>query len=339
MNHSLAIIRRIWLLAAFALISPMTAWAEEFATVKAIAEPDTRGRWRPVQASAAAAIVESDERTPLTVGMALELGQRIVTDEARVTIELARNETLTLSPGSDLELQERSVIQRLGEVYYQVRDIFSVQYGTVQTAVEGTEFSISGTEGPVQVSVTEGAVRVSNAGETVRVKRGQRVVVGPEQAPPTPSRLTLNALQGIRGGAWTLGRPKLQMGAVASGGLYGESGGAELRYFAAVRILPGLNAIADLGQAWTADSHRHGTGLGLEWAAGGFSVGGTASLTLERWQYACGGNYAALHAGGSAHARFSADITRRLFVTAMGRAAANGDGLEASFGLGGGISL
>lgn len=339
MNHSLTIIKRIWLLTAIALIAPMTAWAEGFATVKAIAEPDTRGRWRPVQASAAAAVVEADGRTPLTVGMALELGQRIVTDEARVTLQLARNESITLSPGSDLELQERSAIQRLGEVYYQVRDVFSVQYGTVQTAVEGTEFAISGREGPVQVSVTEGAVRVSNAGESVRVKRGQQVVVGTEQMPPTPSRLSMNAMQSIRGGAWTLGRPKLQLGAIASGGLYGESGGAELRYFAAVRVLPGLNAIADLGQAWTTDSHRHGTGLGLEWTAGGFSVGGTASLTLERWQYACGGNYAALHTGGSAHARFSADITRRLFVTAMGRAAANGDGIEASFGLGGGVSL
>ena len=43
-----------------------------------------------------------------------------------------------MAPGSTLVLQERSVLQQLGEVYYQVRDIFSVQYGTVQTAVEGT---------------------------------------------------------------------------------------------------------------------------------------------------------------------------------------------------------
>jgi len=321
---------------------PSSAWAETFAEVTAIAEPDTRGRWRPVNASAAAAKVVDGERTPLEVGMALVEGDRVVTEEARVTVRLARREHITISPGSDLVLEERTVIQKLGEVYYQVRDVFSVQYGTVQTAVEGTEFAVSGADGAdgaVAVAVTEGAVRVSNAGEAVRVQRGQQVLVPAGLAPAAPTTLSLAASQAARSGAWTLGRPRLQVGALASGGLYGDEGGGDVRYFAALRVLPFLNVVADGAQGFTPDSIRTGSGLGLEVAMGGLSVGGSGSVTLERWRYPCGGRYAALHVGGHVHGRYTLDITRRFFLAAMARAGGNGDGLEATFGLGGGVNL
>ena len=194
-------------------------------------------------------------------------------------------------------------------------------------------------EGPVAVAVTEGAVSVSNAGESVRVKRGEQVVVAPTMTPATPTALGLTATQAARSAAWTLGRPRLQVGAVVGGSLYGDAPAADVRYFAAIRVLPFLNVVADGGQGFAADSMRSGTGLGLEVALGGLSVGGSGSVTVERWRYPCGGRYAALHIGGHVHGRYTLDITRRFFVAAMARAGGNGDGLEASFGLGGGVNL
>jgi len=343
MNTNLTRKGWLWLLVALCCWGVSgDAWAETFAEVTAISEPDTRGRWRPVKISPAAAKMEDGVRRPLTVGMALSKGDRIVTEEARVTVRLARREHITISPASDLVIEERTVIQKLGEVYYQVRDVFSVQYGTVQTAVEGTEFAVvgkDGAEGPVSVAVTEGAVQVSNAGQAVRVKRGQEVLVAPALAPGLPTKMPLAATQAARSNAWTLGRPQLQVGALASGSVYGDEAGIDLRYFAALRVLPFLNVVADGAQGFTPDSLRTGSGLGLEVVMGGLSVGGSGSVTLERWRYACGGQYAALHMGGHVHGRYTLDITRRFFVAAMARAGGNGDGFEATVGLGGGVSL
>jgi len=340
MTNKSSPMRMVVLLVALCFLAlPSSAWAEAFATVTAIAEPDSRGRWRPVKTTPAAAKVDGEVRTPLEVGMALEEGQQLVTDEARVTIRLGKKEHITISPASELVVAERSVIQRLGEAYYQVRDVFSVQYGTVQTAVEGTEFAVSGVDGSVKVAVTEGVVSVSNAGESVRVTRGEQVMVAPTLAPVTPTKMPLSATQAARSGAWTVGRPRLQVGALASGGLLGDAGGVEMRYFAAVRVLPFLNVVTDGGQGFTSSSHRTGSGVGLEVALGGLSVGGSGSVTLERWRYPCGGRYAAVHLGGNIHGRYTLDITRRFFVAAMARAGGNGDGIEATFGLGGGVSL
>ncbi len=318
---------------------PADAWAEDFATISDIATPDTRGRWRDVDETPSAAKLTDEARVPLHVGMVLAIGDRLQTDEARVTIRLGKGEHITMSPGTTLVLEERSVLQQLGEAYYQVRDMFSVQYGTVQTAVEGTEFAITGEEAGVGVRVTEGVVRVSNAGESVRVKRGQQVMVAAASAPPPPTRLPLSAARNARSTAWTLGRPRLQVGFMAGGGLLGDEAGAQMQTFAAIRVLPFLNVVADASQGYSPNSHRTGSGVGLEWALGGLSIGGSGTATLERWRYPCGGRYAAVHLGGSVHGRYTMDITRRFFVAAQAQAGGNADGIEATFGIGGGVSL
>jgi len=319
--------------------APSSAWAEDFATITRIATPDTRGRWHAVDSTPAAAKVTDEARSPLEVGMVLVIGDRLQTEEARVTIRLGQREHITMSPGSTLVLEERSVLQQLGEVYYQVRDVFSVQYGTVQTAVEGTEFAIAGQDSGVAVRVTEGAVQVSNAGEAVRVRRGQEVVVATAAPPPMPTAMTMAATRSARSTAWTLGRPRLQLGLLAGGGLLGSDAGAQMQTFAAVRVLPFLNVVADATQGYSPTSHRSGSGVGLEFALGGLSIGGTGTATLERWRYPCGGRYAAVHVGGAFHGRYTMDITRRIFVAAQARGVGNADGLEATFSLGGGVSL
>lgn len=331
--------RWLWVVLMAWCASATHAYATEFATVTAISAPDTRGRWRPVKETAAAARMEAESRVPLKIGMALNPGDRLVTEQARVTVRFGQSEHLTIAPASDLVLSERSVIQRLGEIYYQVRNAFTVQYGTVQTAVEGTEFVVGGSPEAVQVSVTEGVVRVENNGETVRLRRGQSVVAEANQAPGEPQQMQQATSRMLRTKSWTLGRPRLRVGVLATGGLLNQNGSAAVRTFAAVRLLPSLNAVVDGEHGGSTTSLRTGAGLGLEWALGAFNVGGSATLGLERWQYACGGEYAAIHAGGAAHARFSVDLTRRVFLTGLARASASGEGLEASFGLGAGVSL
>ena len=340
MNRTLRGLRRGLALMLLCMAwAPAEAWAEAFATITHIATPDTRGRWVSVTDSPAAAKVTADARIPLSVGMELALGDRLQTDEARVTVRIGRKEHITMSAGTTLVLEERSVLQQLGEVYYQVRDVFSVQYGTVQTAVEGTEFAIAGEGSDVAIRVTEGAVQVSNAGEAVRVKRGQEVRVSAASPPPSPTTMAMAATRSARSTAWTLGRPRLQLGLLAGGGVLGTDAGAQLQTFAAVRVLPFLNVVADATQGYSPSSHRTGSGLGVELALGGLSVGGSGTATLERWRYPCGGRYAAVHVGGSFHGRYTMDITRRFFVAAQARGVGNADGIEATFSLGGGVSL
>ena len=322
-----------------ALCLPATAWAEAFATVKTLSEPDARGRWVQVDASAGAARLDGEGREALSVGMTLDLGDRIVTDQARVVLALADSEHITLTAGADITLKERSVLQSLGEVYYQVRDVFTVQYGTVQTAVEGTEFLISGGD-EVTVSVTEGAVRVSNAGESVQVVRGRQVAVAPAAAPSAAVRMSMAARSAAAQSAWALGRPRLQVGVLGAGGLAGGSGQFGGRTFASIQVLPGMNLVADAGGSGaTSGGSRLPGGLGLEFTVGGLSVGGSAQATLEQWRYPCGGRHIALHVGGMAHARATFFLTRRLFTTAVLRVGHGGDAMQADVAYGLGVSL
>ena len=332
---------RLWAaLLVVILWVPGVALAEPYASVTSLSVPDARGRWSAVQATAAAARTRGEVRTVLEQGLTLEEGDQIETAMARVELTLPSGEVLILSEGTDITLGERSVIQRLGEVYYQVRDVFRVDYGTVQTAVEGTEFAISGKDGPVRVAVTEGAVRVSSAGETVRVTRGQAVTVAQAVAPGAPVALGQAGLRKAMAKAWTLGRPRLQLGVLAGGGLAGSEAQLETRTFASIRLLPGMNLVGEVGLGGLlGESTRVPTNLGVEMSVGGFSVGGSGQATVENRVLDCGGKQVLLHFGGSAHARFQMPLTRRVFVVGGARAGLSGGAVEASGLAGVGVSL
>jgi hypothetical protein len=323
------------------LFSPNMALAQAFAVVESISEPDTRGRWKQVKETAQAAKFVGIERTNLTVGLALDLGDRVATDRARVTIRIGKGEHITVREGGEVVLRERSVLQSMGEVYYQVRGLFSVDYGTVQTAVEGTEFAISGRDGPVTVAVTDGVVKVSSEGEAVRVRRGQVVSVPLNAAPLAPMRMAASQRFATSGKAWSLGRPRLQLGAVGGLGLLGGEAGAESRLFAALRLLPGMNLTAQtaLGGLGGLKGLRIPGSLGVEAVVGVLSVGGEGQITVERWRYLCGGRHIAVHLGGALTGRITIPVTRRLFLASTGRVGHDGSGLEASAGFGGGVSL
>jgi|GEM_PF-1202078 len=329
------------LLITAGLVCTGSAWAQTYATVQSLTQPDARGRWVEVDATAAAARIRSGERTPLSVGLELMVGDQIETAQARVKIALEDNEHLTISEGADLTLGDRGVMQRLGEVYYQVRDVFRVDYGTVQTAVEGTEFSIDGTQGPVRVSVTEGAVRVSSAGETVRVKSGQTVQVAQSAAPGSAVAMGAALKRSVLSRAWALGRPRLQVGVMGGGGILQSSPVFEGRLFAAIPLVPGMSLVAQtgLGTLRALPGSRVPLQLGLETTIGGMSFGGSGQATVERWNLSCGARHLAVHLGGFAHARYNLPLSRRLFAVGASRIGHNGDAFESSILAGLGVNL
>lgn len=341
MDRNNARTARLWVALIAAIFwLPTAAWAETYASVTSLSTPDGRGRWSDVSSTAAAARIRGEVRTPLQMGMSLDVGDQIETSQARVVLSLPSGETLTISEGSDLTLGERSVLQRMGEVYYQVRDVFRVDYGTVQTAVEGTEFTISGTDGPVEVAVTEGAVRVSSAGKSVRVTRGQVVSVAQSAAPGLPVALGQAGLRKAMAKAWTLGRPRLQLGLMAGGGLVGTDAQIETQTFASMRVLPGVNLVGGLGLGGLlGESTRVPANMGLEMSLGGFSVGGSGQATVENRTLDCGGKQVLLHFGGAAHLRFQMPLSRRLFVVGGAQAGFNGGEIDASGLAGVGVSL
>jgi hypothetical protein len=317
---------------------PSAAWAQGYATVGAITQPDARGRWSSVEATAAAARIRGDVRTPLRIGLDLQLGDIVQTDRARVRLDLPGSETMNLSEGADITLAERSVLQRMGEVYYQVRDAFRVDYGTVQTAVEGTEFSVSGTDGAVRVAVTEGAVRVSSGGESVRVRRGEVLSVAQSAVPSAPTKLGRAGLSQAMAKAWTLGRPRLKLGLLGGGTYVGSAAEMEIRGLAGVGLLPGLSMVAQTGIIGGQNTRVPLT-LGLETSLGGIALGGSAQATVENKTLDCGGRQVLLHLGGAAHARFELPLSRRLTVLGQVQVGGGGGAIQASGLAGLGLNL
>ena len=309
------------------------AWAQEapqLASVALVAEPDDAGRWRAVDPAAAAVRVRADTETPLRPGLPLAVGDTIRVDLARVEIHYSTGEKLNLTEGTTVSLTaERSVLQELGEAYYRLRGAFRVQYGTVETVVEGTRFVVLGTEdgGTVRVRVDEGRVRVSNAEASTPVGRGQAVdmpMEGPITVPPARGRPTPATVART----FPFGRPRLVLGALATGGALVQTGDVPAD-IPALRATYGLRLSAGLGIARVlrvqVDSTLNGAGrrgvqlpqdVSLAIALPGIAFGGGPSFVVENRTKVCDARYRALHIGGAGWVRGSLPLGRRLALAA-----------------------
>jgi len=299
------------LLALWMLVA--AAWAQDFAMIEEIRTPDLDGRWVAVETSAAAERVRDGAYEPLTVGAPLEVGDGIRTQLARVVIRLETGEQLTVREAAELTLQERSVLQAMGEVYYALRGAFSVDYRTVEATVEGTEFIMSGPD-PVAVTVTNGAVRVTGAdGTSALVQAGQTLAV-PSGAPvPSPTKIPATQRADLVARSWARGRPRLVVAGLAEGGLTGNSASGGLRISA--RLSLGRVLALTWEPGFSAGSSTHlPAGLGLEAAIGGWSFGGQLVTDLEITERDCGGSSGTLHIGGAGSARLSIPLSRRFSV-------------------------
>lgn len=301
-----------------------------FATVALVAEPDDAGRWRAVDPAAAAVRVRDGVETPIAAGMALAVGDTLRADLARIEVRYHTGERLNLTEGTTLTLTEdRSVLQELGEVYYRVRGAFRVQYGTVETVVEGTRFVVLGAQGgaAVRVRVDEGRVRVSNSEGDAPVARGESIdmpLAGPAATAPVSARPTPRDVART----FPLGRPRLVLGALATGGALVQTGEVPAD-ISLLRGSYGLRLSAGLGIArmlrLQVDSTVHGAGrqgiqlpqdLSLAITLPGVAFGGGPSFTIENRTKICDARYRALHIGGAGWVRGSLPMGRRLALAA-----------------------
>ncbi|MFM2244612.1 MAG: hypothetical protein RL071_686 [Pseudomonadota bacterium] len=315
------------LLAALGLLGAPAAAQEAFATVARITEPDDRGAFRVVAQATRASRTRAGVEEPLRVGMALAPGDQVRAELARVELRLATGERLHLSEGSSLVLGERGVLDQLGEVYYRLRGAFRVEYGVVDTVVEGTRFVVRGPapgEAGVTVRVDEGAVRVRNDTAEVALGRGQALTmpdVGAPLAPPSRSRPGWEELSRTH----ARGAPRLLLA-----GMTGGEVGATLPALPAEEAPPAQGALR-LSAAVGLGPHLRvggGAGLGLgegavrapveAFASGswrGLTVGAGPTATWAQRDCACGWTRA-LHLGGAAWARGSLPLGRQLRLAA-----------------------
>ncbi len=96
---------------------------------------------------------------PLTPGFALYEGDAIRTADGTAVVETPAGWRVEVGERSQVRL-ERSVLQRLGEVFYKVSGAFSVKVDDVELLVEGTAFKVTrDLPGNGELLVAEGGVR------------------------------------------------------------------------------------------------------------------------------------------------------------------------------------
>jgi hypothetical protein len=338
-----------WRLLFALVVSVMVAspaCANHFATVERITIPDARGKWQFIPVTPNAVRIRGDAEEPLTRGMDLEVGDRIRTSMARVQVGLKKGEKLNVSENSLIRLNERSVLQLLGEVYYRLRGNFSVEYGTVETTVEGTGFLVSGPD-PVQVGVTEGLVKVRGSEGEVAVAKGETVSVAQKGNVKPPKEWTYKeqrvALKRTR-----LTKPSLELGLLTyltstyrhndpSDDLQGTF---MVRFITRTELLQFFRLGADIavGTAGSYLGYKASFSLGPEFALGRLSLGGQVVTELERHQYGGTGNYKALHTGGLGTVRYSWPFGDRWSLEGEARIGAV-DGFVVNLGVGVGVTL
>lgn len=329
---------RVAIAALLLLFCPRPAWAATFATIDQITTVDALGRWKPASQTGRVRVVRGDTTLPASVGIELMPGDRLLTDDARARVRLGGGQDISVAEHSDVEVGERSVLQRLGEAYYRVRGSFSVSYGSVQTTVEGTEFAVRVGEATV-VSVAEGRVSVRNPDGEVHVRRGQVVEIAQTGTPAAPTFNPAVARAAI-GKTFRRAGPSLQAGVLLSGGFANGGGAVEGRLFARILLFPGLRLSIDtgIGSDGVEDGTRLPQGVGLELALGGVSVGGQVLTTVELCNFECGGAYVALHIGGMGWVRYSLPLSRHFSLEGVLRAG-YADGIVVDGAGGFGVSL
>ncbi len=298
----------------------LAAWAE----VAELTAADAQGRWRPVATTTQVSVLRGDQRLPATRGMALQEGDRIVTDDARARVVLGRGEALTIAEHTDVEVRARTALQRLGQVYYTLQSTFVVQYGTVQTAVDGTEFVVDGDGATVTVTVIEGHVRVSTSGGQARLGRWDSVATSAGEgasgeAPPSAPDPAARPVLAARLVEQAFGPPRVELGFVAGVGLDNGGAAAQLRLSGRVRVAGALRLTLDtgLGSNGPNEGLRLPQGLGLELGVGPLAFGAQTVATFELARLGCNGSYTAVHIGGVGSVRGALPLSRRVSIQAV----------------------
>jgi hypothetical protein len=276
--------RIAWLVSLLlAILASSRAWAGPYAVVDALWTPDAAGRWHPVRETGEVVRI-GDRQEPLAVGDALAQGDRVVVAEARARLRLAGGEAIVLDAGADVVLEERGVLQQLGDALYHVRDAFRVRYGYVEAAVDGTRFAVLTPEpaaDPV-VAVVDGRVTVSGGGEPVPL-RGRGATAGPgPRAWSDSERARVRELLRLQG------PPRLAIGAFAGFGAAGDGFAGQLRLDGRLRVGRSVGLVGSAAVVGTGDRFHLAPALGAEQWIGPGALGVAALLRVGPASEACG---------------------------------------------------
>lgn len=292
---------------------------------------------------------EAEEEEPLRAGQVLQAGDTIRCTRAQVLLTTPDGEQIHLREGASITLTEaRTVLQKLGTVYYDVRSAFRVEYGTVETAVEGTTFLVEGTEpsgGPVSVFLHEGVVRVTDGGGEIVLNAGQQTTAGagtggPAPATKWPATERGEALQDAQGP----GGPRLLLGTWA-GAIYRGSqddllpGGISphVELLASVRMAGPLRVRVAGSASRVPTRAAAGGQVSPELVFGPVAVGGGVDYSREIRVAPCV-TQTVDHLGFVGHTRLTIPLGAHLQVMAEGRATV-GSILQAAGGAGIGWAL
>ena len=303
----------LWLFAS-------TAWAKPI--VGSLMVQDARGRWVSVTETAEATATRGDERIPLKISTELEYGDELRTYNARVEIiwtEGEEAEQVYIWEYAQVTLTgERSVLQQMGDLYFQLRNSFSIQYGTVETMVDGTAFLVKGPN-PVEVGVTEGVVRVRDGSVEERVKAGQFVTAaGGGAGVAAAAKWSGAARRAAKGKTYMDGFAHTELGVMAGGLQLPNSGPVSTQLYGQFRFAKTIQVRAETG-VLTGEGLSLPQTLELSYRLGGLAVGGRGQVSLYQGAKDCPDGCEASVWGLSASAagvlRYSVPLSARLVAS------------------------
>jgi len=322
------------MLSLLSLATP--ALCAPIAQVETIEERNAAGAWRKQHGPTTGAWVRHPDGQEefLYPGMPLDAEDRIISEEARVRLQLLDDglslwEQITIYEESDLVLKDWGVLQDLGLIIYQVRGEFTTQYGTVKGAVGGTRYVVSTSAEEATLSVTRHTVTLHQA---------------PPDAPPGPPAPGDQALLSLHRGesaSWSSGtlpvrttsgppvlpgrppRASRSIGLLAGGGYSWRTGDRPDSPQVAWSVIgrrsigSSVDLVATAGLTNTTLHSRFPLTVGAEYAAGPLTVGADGRLLLG-YTEDCDSGEAALAArgGGSLSAGLRHPIGR---LTVEGR--------------------
>lgn len=298
-----------------------TAWAKPI--VGALMVQDARGRWISVTETAEATATRGDERIPLKISTELEYGDELQTYNARVEIiwtEGEEAEQVYIWEYAQVTLTgERSVLQQMGDLYFQLRNSFSVQYGTVETMVDGTAFTVQGPN-PVKVGVTEGVVRVRDGDAEERVKAGQFVTAaGGGAGVAAAAKWSGAARRAAKGKAYMDGFAYTEWGVMAGGLQLPNKGPISTQVYGQFRLAKTFQIRAETGIV-KGEALRLPQTLELSYRIGGFSIGGRGQASVYQEAKACPDGCEAslwgISASGAGVLRYSVLLNARMVGSA-----------------------
>ena len=278
-----------------------TAIAGPWAEIDAVWE-DQDGRWRGVSLSEQASL---NGQPGLKRGQELAQQDVVETAQARVRIRFDSGEQIVLEPQGRVVLEERSVLQELGEALYDVRGVFRVRCEGVEAAVERTRFTVARLDdGTVEVSVLEGAVKVIDADGEVRVLRGETAMGAPDGSAPARSGTPGAKAAGAKALARELSMPRLSGGVVLGGAYAAQGFQLQTRLTGRARVAPSLWLSTDLGIESFDRRFHLPLSAGLETQVGSVALGLQSHNLLGQEVCPDGSVETKFHPGGVATARW-----------------------------------